>query len=129
MTDLKDRMTLLLAGEPAAPDDLDAIVGHGRGARRRRSVLTGAATMSGTAALAVAVVVPLNLAQGSTGAKTTAVVATQPPPTTHLGKACREWQKHAKHHNVDGYLVVSRKHHGRETIYTCRIVKQRPRHP
>ena len=127
MTDLKDRLTLLLAGEPAAPDDLAAVIGSGRGARRRRSLPTGAATIGSTAALAVAVVVPLNLAHGSSG--TTAVVASQPPapaPTTRAHH-CKWYRvKHKANHKGE-YVVVTGKHHGKVTLYTCKMVKPRPK--
>ena len=127
MTDLKDRLTLLLAGEPAAPDDLGAILRQGRGARRRRSVATGAAAFAGTAALVTSVAVPVSLADGS-GGTTKAIVASRPPAPapTHIGKSCTKWQKVKKNRKGE-YYVVTRKHHGKVTIYTCRAVKPHPR--
>lgn len=59
MTDLKSQLMRLLANEPAAPEDLERIVGAGRRARRRRQTAVAAAGTLGAAGIGAAVAVPL----------------------------------------------------------------------
>jgi hypothetical protein len=126
MTDLKDRFILLLAGEPASPDDLAALIGEGRRARRRRSVLTSAAATAGATALVAVVAVPVSLASGS--APTSASVATQPSPTAaaHHCKWYRatkgDAKKVEKRGTTGNVRVIVKKEHGHKyVVYTCRV--------
>lgn len=78
MTDLKNRLMLLLTDEPEAPDDLERIVGAGRRARRRRNVAVATAGTAGAAGLAVGVAFSV----AATGGHEASVsVSTQPTPT------------------------------------------------
>lgn len=79
MTDLKNRLALLLTGEPEAPDDIDRIVGAGRRARRRRQAALTVAGTAGAAGLTAAVVVPILAGNG--GHEPSVSLATRPTPT------------------------------------------------
>jgi hypothetical protein len=78
MTDLNERLAAMLENEPAAPNDIDRLLTHGRRALRRRTALTAVAGTAGTAAITAAVVVPIATA-GQGGSTDTVSVGAQPP--------------------------------------------------
>lgn len=79
MTDLRDQFARLLEGEPAAPDDIERIVGAGRRARRRRTMAMAAAGTVGAAGLTAAVVVPVLASPGNEASITVGVQPTSTP--------------------------------------------------
>lgn len=78
MTDLKNRLMLMLTDEPDAPDDIERVVSAGRRARRRRNTALAVAGTAGAAGLTAAVVIPV-LASG--GNDNSFSVGVQPSPT------------------------------------------------
>lgn len=128
MTDLNERFAAMLEDEPAAPHNLDRIVAGGRRALRRRSTMTAVAGAAGTAAITVAIAVPVTAsANGTSAARLDLAASAAPSPTSwHIAKSCKDWRK-VKHHKGEEYLVVKRKKHGTETIYTCKVVKPHPK--
>ena len=85
MTDLKNRLALLLTDEPDAPNDLDRIVGAGRRARRRRNAALAVAGTAGAAGLTAAVVVPI-VASGGHEPAFSVGTKPQPSPSATTGK-------------------------------------------
>lgn len=80
MTDLRNRFSAMLDGEPDAPDDLDRVVAGGRRALRRRNTLTAVAGTAGTAAVTAAVVVPIATANHHETPRKISVLSEQPTP-------------------------------------------------
>jgi hypothetical protein len=80
VTDLKNRLMLMLSDEPAAPNDIERIVSSGRRARRRRQAAVAAASTIGVAGLTTAVAIPIVMT-GGTGNDAKVGVQTQPKPS------------------------------------------------
>jgi hypothetical protein len=80
VTDLKNRLMLMLSDEPTAPNDIERIVSSGRRARRRRRTAVAAAGTIGAVGLSAAVAVPIALT-GGTGNDAKVGVQAQPKPS------------------------------------------------